>query len=601
MYSLLLPAKASVVIIGAGPTGLTAANLLGQAGIETLVIESNTDTCTFPRAVAIDDEGLRVLQTCGLLEDVIAHMRLNVKAHYIAAHHFLAKIAPQERRNGFPPICAFHQPTLERILLKGLERFPCVKVYFEHTLASFTQEEHCVHLSINTPDNHLFPLECAYLLGCDGGKSLVRRLLSIPMQRTGRVRDAQQQKWLVVDAIDESEPSDTIFFLCNPSRPAVSVPGPGTQRRWEFMLLPGEQEEDLLRAESVTQLIMQTMHAIQNASGDLGRGGTLRHLLQRTGSLPSCAQDAAPTAFSEMDAYPDISHKAHISTGSMQITRQTIYTFHALIAARFAQGHTFLLGDAAHLMPPFGGQGMNSGLRDAHNLCWKLQLVLQNRAAPTLLASYQQERYPHVAEMIRFSSFLGTIIMTTRPSIALLRDLFLRIINKLPPMREMLTEMRIKPQPRYKDGLLLKSSVRGMQKLVGAFFPQPYVLTQEGRRVLLDEILGNDFALIRLYEGTDAFRGVKHELWETLRVRFIAVKSPLSAEQSMVALLENAQSDRSCYIIDSERRISNFLHHRRDIYVLVRPDRYVLGVFLVRDILEFAKDLQSVLSRNTKS
>ncbi len=498
----------------------------------------------FPRAIAIDDEGLRVFQACGLQEEMLAHMRLNVQAHYISSDHSLARIAPQERRNGFPLISTFHQPTLERILLKGLERFPCVKVYFGHSLASFTQDEHRIRLSINTPDDQLLALECAYLLGCDGGKSLVRRLLTIPMQRTGR--NAQQQKWLVVDAIGESEPSDTIFFLCNPSRPAVSVPGPGPQRRWEFMLLPGEQEEDLLKTETVTQLITQTMQAIQ-------------------------------------------------------ITRQTIYTFHALIATRFSQGRTFLLGDAAHLMPPFGGQGMNSGLRDAHNLCWKLHMVLQSGADTTLLASYHQERYPHAAEMIRLSSFLGTVIMTTRRPIALLRDLFLHIIDKLPPMRELLTEMRIKPQPRYKDGFLLKSSVRGTQKLVGAFFPQPYIVTQKGKRVLLDEILGNDFALIRLYEGTDAFRGVKHELWETLRVRFITVQSPLPAEHSMIASLENAQNDRHCSIIDSEQRISNFLHHRRDVYVLVRPDRYVLGVFLVRDILEFEKGLHRVLSKNTKS
>lgn len=545
-----LAANVSVVISGAGPTGLTAANLLGQAGIETLVIERNAATCAFPRAIAIDDEGLRILQACGLREEILAHARLNVQAHYVSLHNFLAKVAPQECRNGFPLLSTFHQPTLERMLLKGLERFSCVNVHFEHTLTSFAQDEHGVHITVRTPDDHLLMLECAYLLACDGGKSLVRRLLTIPMHPPGRGRahDAQLQKWLVVDAIGESEPSDTIFFFCDPARPAVSVPGPGTQRRWEFMLLPGEQEENLLDTTAITQLI-------------------------------TCAQQAIP-------------HEQHSASAPLQITRQTIYTFHALIATHFAQGRTFLLGDAAHLMPPFGGQGMNSGLRDVHNLCWKLHMVLQNMADTTLLASYHKERYPHVAQMILFSSFLGRVMMTTQRPTALVRDLCLRIIDKLPPARAMLTEMRIKPQPRYKDGFLLKNAVRGMRKLVGAFFPQPYVLTQEGKRVLLDEVMGNGFALIRLYEGTDAFSGIKHPLWERLQVRLITVKSSLHKEHVTV-VEETPLAHLHSYVIDSEQGISNFLCHRYDIYVLVRPDRYVMGVCSVSQIRQFEEELQN--------
>ncbi|MBV9615221.1 MAG: FAD-dependent monooxygenase, partial [Ktedonobacteraceae bacterium] len=488
-----LPSKASVVIIGAGPTGLTAANLLGLAGIETLVIEHNADICDFPRAISIDDEGLRIFQAMGLLEEILAHVRLNVQAQYISRGHFLARVAPEEFRNGFPLISTFHQPTLERILLKGLERFSCVKVYFQHTLEAFKQDEQGVHISVHTPTGLQASLECAYLLACDGGKSSVRRILGIPMYPPSRsssgVYDGQElrgrrqrsssgsttgeQKWLVVDGIGERESSTPILFFCNPERPAVSVPGPDTHRRWEFMLLPGECEEDLLRTDTIWQLITQ---ALRNS--------------------------------------PHTSYSSSIqATPPLQIRRQTIYTFHTLIATKFFQGRTFLLGDAAHLMPPFGGQGMNSGLRDAHNLCWKLQLVLQNGVDATLLESYQAERYPHVIQMIQFSSFLGKVIMTTRPSIALLRDLFFRSLDKLAPARETLTEMRIKPQPRYTHGLLLKNSASEARKLVGALFPQPYILTPEGKRVLLDEALGNHFALIRLYEGHDPFNGLKHPLW----------------------------------------------------------------------------------------
>ncbi len=589
-----LPSNALVVIIGAGPTGLTAANLLGQAGIETLVIERNTQTCAFPRAIAIDDEGLRVFQAMGLLKEVLAHARLNVKAQYISRpHHFLAKVAPQEHRNGFPLISTFHQPTLERILLKGLERFPCVQVFFQHTLETLEQDEQRVHISVRTPADLLSSVKCSYLLACDGGKSLVRRILSISMhspimhrQRASYHSTNWEQKWLVVDTIGESEPSDTIFFLCNPARPAVSVPGPGTQRRWEFMLLPGEREEDLLATDTISQLITHAIHAISP---------------ETHASLP------------------------------LQITRQTIYTFHALSATKFSQGRTFLLGDAAHLMPPFGGQGMNSGLRDAHNLCWKLQLVLQNTANATLLASYHVERYPHVAQMILFSSFLGKVIMTTQRPIALLRDLFFTSINKLPPAREMLTEMRIKPQPRYTDGFLLKNSPPIARKLVGAFLPQPYVQTQEGNCILLDEVLDNSFALIRLYEKCmEAFIGMSSDIWNRLNVKFVCVQSPSSTtleprsfssflfscnrvgarfiaparrfidpsptQQTIPPSTETQQNIQSTRIMDIEQQISNFLHNRHDLYVLVRPDRYVMGVFQVQNIQQFEEELHNILS-----
>src|SRR5581483_9010397 len=148
-------------------------------------------------------------------------------------------------------------------------------------------------------------------------------------------RMAGAQRWLVVDCVeDAADQTAPIIFFCNPSRPAVTVPAPQGGRRWEFMLLPGEREEDLLNPKTIEALIQQA----------------------RAVSLPQATSQP------------------------YSIYRRAIYTFHAAIAARFAQGRIFLLGDAAHMMPPFGGQGMNSGLRDAHNLCWKLALVLQGHS-----------------------------------------------------------------------------------------------------------------------------------------------------------------------------------------------------------------------------
>ena len=404
-------------------------------------------------------------------------------------------------------------------------------------------------------------------MACDGGKSSVRQILNIPLHPPHREhadddwlihdhRRDQGQRWLVIDGIGENEPSDTILFLCNHARPAVSVPGPGTQRRWEFMLLRGERAEELLDSHTISQLIAHALHDVP---------------------------------------YEAYSSSTHTLTPP-QITRQAIYTFHALIATKFSQGRAFLLGDAAHLMPPFGGQGMNSGLRDAHNLCWKLQLALQNTHNTPLLASYHTERYPHVAQMIRFSTSLGKIIMTTQRPIALLRDLVLRTIDKLPPIRVLLTEMRVKPQPRYTDGLLLKNSPQGARKLVGAFLPQPYIHTQEGKRVLLDEVLGNSFTLIRLYEeGDEAFVGIRNPIWQRLNVKFVCVQPPSSKQYALLASAEKQPDARVTYIIDIEKRISKFMGHRHDLYVLVRPDRYVMGVCSTKQIQLFEDALQKFI------
>ncbi len=522
-----------IVIVGAGPTGLTAGNLLGMLGISTLICERNSGLTDCPKAIALDDEVLRICQAMGLLDEVLKDVLLDIDVHYVSAGRFLAKVAPTSKRNGHPLISTFHQPLFEETLLHGLKRFECVNIQFQHTVEAFEPNEDSVIVSIRTPEGVLSKVECAYLLACDGGRSFIRRTLGIPMKGS-----TFAQKWLVIDTISDTDTSAVAMFFCNPWRPAMCVSAPHQGRRWEFMLLPGEKEEDLLHEEKIHALIQQV-------------GGP---------------------------AHP-------------KIIRQTFYTFHAMLAETFSKGRVFLLGDAAHLMPPFGGQGMNSGLRDAYNLSWKIYLVLQRLAGSRLLDTYGQERYEHVAEMIKFSKFLGSIVMSTSRPIALFRDGMFLAVNAVPAMREYLSEARIKPQPRYKKGCMLLGRSTESRLMNGILLPQPEIMTPERKRILFDDIMGTGFAVLRLSDNPEeAFEPIKAEIWQRLGVRFICVQ---------LKGFKAVESNKCTVVEDIEGALANFMRNRRDIFVLVRPDRYILGVFKEGAAEEFALEVQMLLGRVT--
>jgi 3-(3-hydroxy-phenyl)propionate hydroxylase len=529
-----------VIIVGAGPSGLVAANLLGQAGIPALLLERNTDLSQQTKADALDEESLRLFQTLGLHKAIQEHALLNLQVHFLSGKSAIAHVTPRAegRYHAYPFLSTFYQPTLEAILLRGLERFPHIQVRFQHCAERVTQDADGVTLTVCRPDGTSHHLRCTYLLACDGSKSGIRHQMAIPMRQY-----MSSRRWLVVDTVEDDDPTASVIFFCNPERPAMTILAPAQRRRWEFMLLPDEREENLLQIEMIRRLMQQ--HRKQLGHTD------------------------EPTA-----------HIAHY----------TMYTFYALIAQTFRQGRIFLLGDAAHLIPPFAGQGMNGGLRDAYNLCWKLAAVLHGQMSPVILNSYEQERLPHLQKMLRFSALIGFVVSTTKRPAAILRDVILRLVSTFPPTRQLLREAAIKPKPRYTDGLLIPARIRSLRSLVGLMLPQPVVEAHTGA-MLLDDVLGHDFAILRYCnEPTGAFTALTHSIWYDLPLRRVCVQP---ATSSNVAI-----SGSDCIVVrDSSDVIGRLLRHQHDVFLLIRPDRFIMGAFRVADIHRFVTILKQKIGK----
>jgi 3-(3-hydroxy-phenyl)propionate hydroxylase len=431
--------EVDVLVVGAGPTGLALAGILGMHGVRTLLVERNASTVSEPRAVSIDDESLRTLQYLGLYDEVEPRlMRGYGSYYYSAAGRCFARVVSSLAEYGFPRRSAFRQPVLEAQLRQGLARYASVHTRFETRLVSFEDSPGGVSAlleDLRSPGT-TSTVRARYLVGADGGRSLIREALGV--QLSGATYD---QRWLIVDLEGSVDPFRHTRVYCDPARPALALPGPENTRRYEFMTLPDDRDDELLTDSSVRALLA-------------------RH--------------------SRADA-------------QLTIVRKVIYHFHARIADRWRVGRVFLAGDAAHLTPPFAGQGMNSGMRDAHNLGWKLAAVIQGRLGEGVLDTYQSERRPHARQLIQMAVNMGQVMMPRSRWHAFLVQTGLRLLSLYPPARDYVMQMKYKPKPQFEQGLV--TGLAGGQ-LRGRMFIQPMVERSDGSQRPLDEMIGTGFAVI---------------------------------------------------------------------------------------------------------
>lgn len=522
--------RIDVVIVGGGPVGLTLANILGAQGVRVLVVEERSELIDYPRGVGIDDESLRTFQAIGLVGQAQRHTIPNQILRFINGKgRVLAEIAPSGSDYGWPKRNGFVQPLIDAELLAGLTRYPSVEVAWQVRMEAFHDSGDAVTVELREADGTVREVRAAYLVGCDGGRSTTRRLLGTTFEGT-----TSSTRWLVVDLEHDPLGSPNSYVGADPRRPFASISIAHGIRRFEFMLMPEERDEDVERPEFLHRL--------------------LRPLVPQ----------------------PEAVH----------VIRRRIYTHHSRIAGAFRMGRVMLAGDAAHLMPVWQGQGYNSGIRDAMNLGWKLAAVVRGLASEKLLDTYDTERRDHAQAMIDLSTTVGKFVSIRNRPLAWLRDRVILAASLLPGLKRYIVEMRFKPMPRYEKGAIVPS--RHPDSPVGRLFIQPRVRTPEGD-MLLDDAVGPWFAVVCWNNDPTAILDDEAlAIWRRLGAKLVAVVP--------IAQLKTASFPSDVTVVGDHGALKAWFDRHAESVVFLRPDRCVAAASIAQDASDVSKRLAVALA-----
>ena len=497
-----------VAIIGYGPTGQMLALLLGEKGYRVAVFERWPTLYPQPRAVHYDHEIARIFQGVGIAEALASIVEPGGVYEWRNARGetLLSFDWSEQTVSGWPSSTMFPQPQLEVILDSSVKAQPTVTVYQGWAAEQVEQTQDGVHLQVRqqvvTASGELVPAEgllsvrARYLVGADGANSFLRQHMHTSLTDLGFLFD-----WLVVDIIphEPREWNPRNLQVCDPARPTTVVSGGKGHRRWEFMRLPGESVEDLNNSETAWQLLAPWDITPQHAT----------------------------------------------------LERHALYTFRARWADSWRDGRFFLAGDAAHQTPPFAGQGLCAGVRDAANLTWKFDLVLSGRAEESLLETYTSERLPHVQGMIHFAVELGKIICISDPEEANMRDQGMLAAREA---QVGLPQISFPPGP----GFFLEGD-----PLAGQMFMQREVV-HNGKRGWFDDLVGTGFRLIST-AGDPA--------------RYLA-PDDLAFFRSIGGLcvsLSSSADEHADQVIDITGAYTEWFAANNCAVVLVRPDWMIYG------------------------
>lgn len=430
-----------VLIVGYGPSGATLANLMCQRGHRVIVIDQAAAIYDKPRAITADQEALRIFQEIGLADEITATTAPHPGTNFVGVDGQVIKRfypAPPPNPLAWEPSFMFVQPELEATLRRGLSRWPEAVALTQHKYLDLQQDDQGVTARVlRMSDNHELRIRARYVVAADGAASSLRKQLGSPIEDL-----AFDEWWIVVDAWIRGpvELPDRCVQYCRPSRPGTYIQGPGALRRWEIKLLPGETPQDFQTHEAIWKVLAE-----------------------------------------------------FVDTGHLEHCRTAVYRFHALVVESWREGRVFLMGDAAHQMPPFLGQGLGAGVRDAYNLAWKLDAVMRGKARDSLLDTYGEERKRHVRTVVGHAKAFGLIIGELDVARARVRDQELE--EELQSGRAV--TVRQKFIPGLETGLVHRNADGSLAAGAGELCIQPWVrstASEDWQR--LDDVAGANYTLI---------------------------------------------------------------------------------------------------------
>lgn len=496
-----------VVIVGYGPTGMLAAILLARAGHRVAVIERYKTLYNLPRVGIVHDDVLRMFQQIGCIDAIWP------ATHFLPVYE-LAKngrillssdVAPTAT-HGWPEYISIYQPAFETELDRMTKAQSSVDIFQGETVVALAQNAEGIAVTVKDQAGATRQMEGRYLIGADGGNSLVREALGVTYENLGF-----DQNWLVIDAKEKrARPGlPAMRQFCEPEQPGVTLSMGPQHRRWSFMIFPGESPEDAVTLESVWRRL------------DRPEGAT-----------------------------PD----------EFELVRVASYQFQSLYAEQWRVGRVFLAGDAAHQMPPFLAQGLCSGFRDAHNLAWKLDLVLKGVAPARFLDSYMEERGPNARATIVESMRVGLHVNERDPEKVKQRDaqlLAMQAEKERTRGENRLIAFRV-------PGFVAGFTARAGTPAAGDAFPQARV-RQGAREGRSDDIVGYGFLI--LTRGADASRALSERdlaFWRSL-------------DGTILRIEDSGKGGPPGNLIDSEGHYGKLMDEYGCNCIIKRPDYCIFG------------------------
>lgn len=481
------PLTCDVVVVGLGPVGAITANLLAHCGLSVIAIDKEPQVLNIPRGVGIDGEIMRAMQTLGLAEKLEPFLKVFRGAQYIDAEGKVVATRPPANHSGsqgWPDRYNVHQPELEQVLREGFEKYLNLTELTSTILESIDQEDDGVTVSVRSlTDGTEHKISTKYVVGADGGKSTVRRLIGASYHDYGL-----NQPWIVADfaVTEDAEVPEINTHYADPVSPAIYIHVVRNIRRFEFRATPDENLAAAVEPEKIWHRVSKW-----------------------------------------------------ISPNDAELLRAAVYTHRSLVVDEWRSGRILLAGDAAHQTPPFLGQGLCTGVRDAVSIAWRLRDVISRGAPESLLESYGPERSDHARYFIKTATELGTkLTKPTKESIDALNSRVGREGRGKPPQ--------------------LGAGIYDEKHQGGVLSSQPH----NNDKVLVDDISGYEFSLI-----IDQ-----------------ALQDNLSARDLKNIELTGLQ------VVTADAALTEWLMSHDTKAALIRPDRYLFGLY--NDAAELAAGLE---------